>query len=798
MILIFSFNSGIFIQTINNFQNGNKNTSVASKNDPTNANTLNAISATTAPAISPTYQAYGDIVSTTVIQSPHNYPNNANLTYTVNKPGALSITLYFTQISVQRFDYVRIYSKTGNLVQQYTNSNNNNIIVTVNSPTVYIVLTTDNSGTRYGFYVAGEVYNAPLSSTQTSFAQNSINSYNLSYTINEPHPYNYTFYQNNVKVGSTGNFTTNTPFSFLRTNLALGTNNFSLVAFDQSNNYAWANRTITITKSTSTPTIQSVTSTLTENVNYQSDHSGVTTTNSTLKISRPGESYLTISFSSISTTGSGVVNVYDKYDNLVNSYSGGIGAVTVTVNTDTAYVVFSALGSNSYGYAISQLTYPVTSQSSVSVLSSSSVASINFIFASTEINPTTFTFKVNNVQQTSQSYQPFFNKSVTLTGLKSGSNNFTLTLFNSYGLNSSTTFYLTLLNYTSSPVITTTINPYKDITKSVSFQSSHTTRAITTEKYSITNTGANELYLYFSEIQLYSSEKLTITDASGKIVQSYTGSITITNFWIFINSGSVYITLSSTNGYMNGYGFSITSIRYITNFKASSTYYKNQITDMSLYYHINERYPANYTIYANGTSVFSTSSAINSINYNITNFVLGTYNYTIVAFDQNGNNATSQYLFSVANVTNPVFSKIPESIVLTDNNATGTLSWTIQSQNATYYELWINGILVKTGDYTNNTQINYNINLDNSYLTNGTNYVKIIAYNAMTGMTVAEFTVTVIRSYQPISLTATSTISRSIVSAQHPSKASPFPFFASILGLAFSIILFKKRRRRLN
>lgn len=86
-------------------------------------------------------------------QSPHNYSNNMNATYTICRDNAVEYRLYFsakTQFE-NGCDKLFIYNADDELIGTYTGTTLSGGIIDVNSSSVKLVLTTDHSVTYYGF-----------------------------------------------------------------------------------------------------------------------------------------------------------------------------------------------------------------------------------------------------------------------------------------------------------------------------------------------------------------------------------------------------------------------------------------------------------------------------------------------------------------------------------------------------------------------------------------------------------------------------------------------------------------------
>ncbi len=86
-------------------------------------------------------------------QSAHNYANNAIQTKTFTYPGAQSLVITFdSRTNVESgYDYIYIFDGAGNQIAKYTGANAANKTLTITGDTFKVKLTSDNSGTYYGY-----------------------------------------------------------------------------------------------------------------------------------------------------------------------------------------------------------------------------------------------------------------------------------------------------------------------------------------------------------------------------------------------------------------------------------------------------------------------------------------------------------------------------------------------------------------------------------------------------------------------------------------------------------------------
>ena len=88
-------------------------------------------------------------------ESAHPYEDNCDKSWTINKPGAKSVSITFSsQTKVEDgYDYIEIYDGKDNLIGSYTGTALASQCITVTGDTVRIRLTSDSSNSYYGFSI---------------------------------------------------------------------------------------------------------------------------------------------------------------------------------------------------------------------------------------------------------------------------------------------------------------------------------------------------------------------------------------------------------------------------------------------------------------------------------------------------------------------------------------------------------------------------------------------------------------------------------------------------------------------
>ena len=86
------------------------------------------------------------------IESPHDYPNNYDNTWTVSEGGARFIRLHFSRIEVEKnYDFLTVEDGAGNLVARYTGQDSDVLTPAIAGDTAVIRLVSDYSVRQFGF-----------------------------------------------------------------------------------------------------------------------------------------------------------------------------------------------------------------------------------------------------------------------------------------------------------------------------------------------------------------------------------------------------------------------------------------------------------------------------------------------------------------------------------------------------------------------------------------------------------------------------------------------------------------------
>lgn len=91
--------------------------------------------------------------------TPHPYPDNMNIEFVIEEPGATKLSLYFSKIELENgYDNILIFDREGELIQKISGSFEDVYSKIIESDKVRIQITSDNSEYYYGVDLFGYAY----------------------------------------------------------------------------------------------------------------------------------------------------------------------------------------------------------------------------------------------------------------------------------------------------------------------------------------------------------------------------------------------------------------------------------------------------------------------------------------------------------------------------------------------------------------------------------------------------------------------------------------------------------------
>ncbi|MBS3795976.1 MAG: hypothetical protein KGY80_13815 [Candidatus Thorarchaeota archaeon] len=134
--------------------------------------------------------------------------------------------------------------------------------------------------------------------------------------------------------------------------------------------------------------------------------------------------------------------------------------------------------------------------------------------------------------------------------------------------------------------------------------------------------------------------------------------------------------------------------------------YEFGVSGKSITWSPSDAYPASYTILRNGTIVETDAWDGDNITIDIDDLGPATYNYTIVVFDDNGNNISDTVYVTVMSSSPPTIDEPAD--VEYELGATGnSITWNPTDPNPDSYEIYRNGSLIESGSWNGSSIIEY-------------------------------------------------------------------------------------------
>ncbi|MHA2279208.1 MAG: hypothetical protein ACXAC2_25795, partial [Candidatus Kariarchaeaceae archaeon] len=130
----------------------------------------------------------------------------------------------------------------------------------------------------------------------------------------------------------------------------------------------------------------------------------------------------------------------------------------------------------------------------------------------------------------------------------------------------------------------------------------------------------------------------------------------------------------------------------------------------TLTWSVNDNHSYNYTILLNGVSIQTANwTNAENVTYNIDGFALGTYNFTLYAFDGSGNNASLVTLIEIRDNDSPSFTSVPSIPVYAEGDTGINLHWYPNDKYPFNYTIYQDNIPIQSGNWTNEDSISINI-----------------------------------------------------------------------------------------
>ncbi|MFW9965266.1 MAG: hypothetical protein ACFFCX_16960, partial [Candidatus Sifarchaeia archaeon] len=140
--------------------------------------------------------------------------------------------------------------------------------------------------------------------------------------------------------------------------------------------------------------------------------------------------------------------------------------------------------------------------------------------------------------------------------------------------------------------------------------------------------------------------------------------------------------------------------------------YPEYDTGHAISWNPNDANPKNYTIYGNDTPIKTGlwNSSLESISISVDGHGLGLFNYTIIAFDADGNSVTDTVMVTVYDGTFPIVDS-PSNVFFDEGDTGHQISWTPTDAHPASYEIFRDAVSVKSGVWNSSSEI-ISISLD--------------------------------------------------------------------------------------
>ena len=262
--------------------------------------------------------------------------------------------------------------------------------------------------------------------------------------------------------------------------------------------------------------------------------------------------------------------------------------------------------------------------------------------------------------------------------------------------------------------------------------------------WNVTDNHPNYYYVYKDGVLIDSNTwtaNSTITiDVSGLLKNTY-------NYTI-----EVYDTSNNINKFT-------TFIEVYDGTPPNVTDYGNQTiesgsTGVSLNWTATDNYPAYYEIYNNSVLIANNTWTSNvNISQIISTYYLGEYNFSIIVYDDSGNNITSTIFITFVDTTNPVITSNPANNTIDISYTGNIISWGAMDFFPSQYTLYDNNSVFATGIWNTDS---VNFNLDS--LAVGMHNLTIVFNDTSGNLVFSTVWVTVITDTVPPSITSQPTV----------------------------------------
>jgi len=356
--------------------------------------------------------------------------------------------------------------------------------------------------------------------------------------------------------------------------------------------------------------------------------------------------------------------------------------------------------------------------------------------------------------------------SINVDGLEVGSYNYTLVLCDSKTNNATDSVFVTVIGDTFAPLI----NPFEDITLEYGTGIPTIVWSIyddNPQSYSIFRNGVEVSY------DLWNGSALEImVDIYYLGILNYT--LVVFDDYGNVANDTVFVTVVDTT--------------FPEIIGPDSVELEEGNVDLEIVWYPFDLSPFSYLLYINDVPGFLQSWNGSEIIHPINGLEMGFYNFTIIVFDNSGNNATNTVLVTVSDVTNPTIDG-PEDLSSIEGDTGIAITWTAYDIHPWKYQVYIDDKLQVQGTW-HITGESITISVDRLLL--GSHNITIVVIDLSGNNASDSVIVTVTQSASTTNITNTDTTivtSTTTESTTSTTLSDDFGLSILILGLAAGIIV---------
>ncbi|MBD3157534.1 MAG: hypothetical protein GF309_01985 [Candidatus Lokiarchaeota archaeon] len=156
-------------------------------------------------------------------------------------------------------------------------------------------------------------------------------------------------------------------------------------------------------------------------------------------------------------------------------------------------------------------------------------------------------------------------------------------------------------------------------------------------------------------------------------VNTWDDGIDLGNYWSDHEGGGTY-EIGGSAGSVDRYPYSLDAYYSVAIDHPDDFQYEEGTTGHWIYWHPADPYPSEFVVLLNGSPAFSGGWPGGEIHLNVDGHALGTFNYTLIVSDEDGNSVNDSVLVTVVDTTPPSIDS-PGDLEYELGNATHSITW---------------------------------------------------------------------------------------------------------------------------